>query len=415
MGTKSDVVIIGGGIVGLSSAYYLQEAGYTVQVLESGDGTDGCSYGNAGFVSPSHFIPLAAPGIVGQGLRWMTNPESPFYIKPRLDLGLAKWGWNFLKNATDKNVNESKSLLTDFAIMSRKLHQEIAEAYDIALEPKGIVMLCSSKKALEHEIEIADMAIELGMEAEVWNQDQVQKNDPGLKMNAEGGVYFPYDAYADPAQFMQVLTRVVQEKGVEIHYNTEVTDFVRSNNQINEVITAKGVFKADEVVVATGSFTPRLLKKLRMNLIMEAGKGYSVDWTNPPVMPSLSYILVEARVAVTPMQSKVRLAGTMELTGIDLSINQRRVAGFLKSVEAFFPDFAYDQLKDLKPWAGLRPCSPDGLPFIGRNGKFQNVTVATGHAMLGFTLGPATGKIVAEIVAGKPTSIDINKMALDRF
>ena len=194
-----------------------------------------------------------------------------------------------------------------------------------------------------------------------------------------------------------------------------MSDFVTSNNRIESVITAKGEFSADEFVVATGSFTVPLLKKLKLKLLMEAGKGYSVDWTTPEVIPAISYILVEARVAVTPMNNKIRFAGTMELAGLNLNINQKRVDGFLKSIESYMPEASYDKLKKLQPWAGLRPCSPDGLPFVGRYKKFKNLTIATGHAMLGFTLGPATGKLIAEIIQDKKTSINLDKLALSRF
>ena len=415
MNKRTDVIIVGGGIMGLSSAYYLQEAGYSVHIIDSGDGTDGCSYGNAGFVSPSHFIPLAAPGIIAQGIRWMTSPESPFYIKPRASINLAKWGLQFARHANEKHVNNSIKLLSDYTVLSRQLHQEIADEHKVDLHSNGIVMLCNTEKTFNHEIEIANMAHELGLEANVITMEQLKVLDPGINTAGVGAVHFPYDAYEEPSQFMDVMTKVLKAKGVTFSYNTEVTDFVISNGHIKAVCTSTDQFEADEVVVTTGSFTPPLLKKLGLNLLMEAGKGYSVDWTTPETIPALSYILVEARVAVTPMNSKVRFAGTMELGGINLDINRKRVRGFLKSIEAYLPDATYDKLKDIKPWAGLRPCSPDGLPFVGRYNKFKNLTVATGHAMLGFTLGPATGKLVTEIVQHKPTSIPIEKLSLSRF
>lgn len=401
--------------MGLSSAYYLQQNGYKVRVLESGDGTDGCSYGNAGYVSPSHFIPLASPGIVAKGLRWMTSSESPFYIKPRFDMSLAKWGIQFMRNATTEHVNNSKKLLADFAVLSRELHQEFADEHKVPLDQNGIVMLCNTQKTLDHEIEIADMATELGLETRILDNQGLQELDPNVQHGALGGVFFPYDAFTDPGVFMAAMTRALKDAGVSIEYGAEVSDFVTGNGRVSKVISSKGEFEADEVVVATGSFTPPLLKKLKINLLMEAGKGYSVDWHDPVAMPDKSYILVEARVAITPLKDKIRFAGTMELGGINEKINPNRVAGFLKSIEPYFPQFAYERTQYLKPWAGLRPCSPDGLPFIGRNGKFSNLTIATGHAMLGFTLGPATGKVVAEIIEGKNTSIDISKLAIDRF
>ena len=169
------------------------------------------------------------------------------------------------------------------------------------------------------------------------------------------------------------------------------------------------------MVLATGSYTVPLLKLVGEKMLLEAGKGYSVDWHDSPVMPDLAYILLEARVAITPMNNFVRLAGTMELGGINLDINPRRVAGFLKSIEDYLPDFKYEKVKSLPVWAGLRPCSPDGLPYLGKDSKIKNLTIAAGHSMLGFTLGPVTGKLVSEIIRGEQTSLNIDQLAVDRY
>jgi D-amino-acid dehydrogenase len=415
MNPTNDIIVIGGGIVGLSSAYYLRQSGYSVHVIEKGDGTDGCSFGNAGFVAPSHFVPLAAPGMVAQAIRWMTDPESPFYVKPRPSLKLMKWGLQFIRHATERHVHESKGLLRDLLVRSRELHQEIADQHHVDLRQNGIVMLCNTEKTFDRETEIAEMANDLDLEANVLGIGELKTLDPAMNVTAVGGVHFPYDAYAEPGQFMSTMKEVLLQRGVSVSYDTEVVDFVKSSGRVKEVVTRVGHFSADEFVIAAGAFTPVVLDSLGLDLLMEAGKGYSVDWTRPAAIPAVSYILVEARVGVTPMENKVRLAGTMELGGIDPVINQRRVSGFLKSIEAYFPDYSYDKLKELKAWVGLRPCSPDGLPFLGRCRRFKNITVATGHGMLGFSLGPVTGKLVAEVVQGKTTTIPVDGLSLYRF
>jgi D-amino-acid dehydrogenase len=415
MSTTNDIIVIGGGIVGLSSAYYLRQAGYSVHVIEKGDGSDGCSFGNAGFVAPSHFVPLAAPGMVAQGLRWMLSPESPFYIKPRPSLKLIKWGLQFIRHATENHIANSKLLLRDLLVTSRELHEEISDQHHVNLRKNGIVMLCNTEKTFDRETEIAEMANDLDLEARTLSMSELRTLDPAMNVTATGGVYFRCDAYADPRQFMSIMTEVLLKMGVEILYETEVIDFVSSSGRVTGVVTQVGDFSADEFVIAAGALTPIVASSLGLNLLMEAGKGYSVDWTEPVAIPTVSYILVEARVGVTPMGNIVRLAGTMELGGIDSIINQRRVAGFLKSIETYFPDYSYDKLKELRAWVGLRPCSPDGLPFLGRCRRFKNVTVATGHGMLGFTLGPVTGKLVAEVIQAKKTTIPIDGLSLYRF
>ena len=410
-----DVIIIGGGIVGLSSAYYLGLAGKSVLVLDKGNGNDGCSFGNAGFVSPSHFIPLAAPGIVSKGLKWMLSASSPFYIKPRVNLNLMRWGIEFMKHATEKHVNDSKKILADLSLASRELHVNLAKESGSDLEEKGIVMLCNTESTLKHEIEIGEVASDLGMEAKTLSMDDLNVLDPGIEKKALGGVYFPMDAHADPNQFMAAFPKLLDHLDVTIEYNSNVTDFEYTNEKISSVSVNDVAYEADQFVMAAGSFSPTILKKLNLNLILEPGKGYSVDWTTPVSKPSVSYILVEARVAVTPFKDRVRIAGTMELNGLNQEVNYVRSNGFIKSVEAYFPDYKFEHFKNLPVWAGLRPCSPDGLPYVGRTNKYSNLVLATGHAMMGFTLGPITGQLVKEIIMEENTSINIEKLSANRY
>ncbi len=415
MNTKSEVIVIGAGVVGLSAAYYLARAGHAVTVLEKTDGADGCSFGNAGFIAPSHFVPLAAPGIVAKGLRWMLNPESPFYIKPRFDLSLARWGWQFMRHATHKHVNASKKLLSDLTLLSLDLHKQFAGEQQIPLHNSGIIMFCKTESCLAHEIELAAMAGEFGLQSEVMDLAQLQEYDPQLRHTGAGAVWFKDDAYMDPGMFMRQMHKAVAGLGVQVLTGREVVGFEKTSSKITKVITNSGAYQADEVVLATGSFSVPVLKLVGHKMLLEPGKGYSVDWHEESKIPRASYILVEARVAITPMGNFVRLAGTMELDGISLAVKPRRVAGFLKSIEAYLPDYKYAETKSLPVWAGLRPCSPDGLPYLGRDKKYRNLTIATGHAMVGFTLGPVTGKLVAEIVAGAQPTINIDQLAVDRY
>ncbi len=415
MKTKSEVIVIGAGIVGLSSAYYLAKAGLSVIVLEKTDGSDAASYGNAGLISPSHFVPMSSPGIMAKGLKWMLNPESPFFIKPRLSLALAKWGWQFMQHCTHKHVDETKKLLADMSIISRELHQEFAREKNVPLDNKGILMHCLTDSAFKHEIEIANMATDLGIDTKVLDLDGLNEIDPDVAHKGVGAVLFPGDSYMKPEAFMRHMKLALEELNVAIYYHQEVIDFVRDNGKITKIITTDNEFEADDIVLAAGSYTAPLVKLVGDKMLLEPGKGYSVDWHDSPVKPNLAYILLEARVAVTPMNGSIRMAGTMELVGHDLSINPRRVAGFLKSVEAYLPEIEYEKVKSLPVWAGLRPCSPDGLPYIGRDHKIKNLIIAAGHSMLGFTLGPVTGKLVSEIVRGEQTSLNIDQLAVDRY
>lgn len=410
-----DVIIIGGGIIGLSTAYYLGKAGKAVLLLDKGDGIDGCSFGNAGFISPSHFIPLSAPGIISKGLKWMMSSDSPFYIQPRLNVGLMRWGWQFMNHATHKHVEASKQLLADLSLLSRDLHIEIAKEGNFPLQNKGMLMLCKEEETLAHEIEIGEQSKEMGMDTKLYSSDELKKLEPNIKIDALGGVLFPMDSYIDPAEFMNDMPILLKPFDVTIIHNQAVEDFVLNGNKITGVLAGDESYQGEQIVLATGSFSPQLMKKLKLNLLLEAGKGYSVDVINPSSTPTMSYILAEARVAVTPFNGKVRLAGTMEIAGLNQDVNRTRANGFLKSVQDYLPDFGFDTLKNLPVWAGLRPCSPDGLPYIGRTKTYDNLIVATGHAMMGFTLGPVTGLLIKEIVMEENTSIDINKLSVNRY
>lgn len=401
--------------MGLSSAYYLGKAGKSVLVLEKGDGTDGCSFGNAGFISPSHFVPLSAPGIVSKGLKWMMSSDSPFYIKPRLNLELMKWGWQFMNHATAKHVANTKYLLADLSLLSRELYIEIAKEGDFSLVNKGMLMLCKEEETLQHEIELGKQSVEMGMKAKAYTPAELKKLEPNMEMDVLGGVLFSTDSYTDPASFMRVFPSLLKPMDVTIIPHAGVDDFSCKGGAITSAISGRKHYKADQFVLATGAFSPLLMKKLQLSLLVEAGKGYSVDWANPTSTPSMSYILAEARVAVSPFANRVRLAGTMEIVGLNNAVNRTRANGFIKSVQHYLPDYSFDKLKDLPVWAGLRPCSPDGLPFIGRSDTYKNLILATGHAMMGFTFGPVTGLLVKEIVQEEKTSIEIEKLSANRY
>lgn len=415
MEDKADIIVIGAGVVGLSTAYYLAKAGKSVLVIEKTDGVDSCSYGNAGYIAPSHIVPLSSPGIISKGLRWMLNPESPFYIKPRLSVPLARWGLNFMRSATHQHVENSKNLLAEACLLSQELHHEFAEQEDIEVQKRGVMMHCLTKSALDHEKELAKMTNDLGIRATFHEIEELDELDPKIRHSGLGAVYFPNDSFMDPRDFMQGMRKACEKLGVNFIFNEEVTGFETDNGKVKTVRTSQREYDGKEIVLATGAFTPPLARLLGNRLLIEAGKGYSVDYKDDTVIPELSYILVEARVAITPLDNFVRVAGTMEIAGLDLSINRRRVDGYLKSINNYLPDFEFEKMKNLPVWAGLRPCSPDGLPYIGRDTKYENLIVAAGHAMIGFTLGPATGKLVTEIIMGQPTSLNIDKLAVNRF
>jgi len=405
------ILIVGGGVIGLCTAYYLAERGDRVTVCDRASESDlGCSYGNAGMITPSHFVPLAAPGAIRLALKWMWNPESPFYMKPRMDRGLIEWAWKFRRAATVEHVMRSSPLLLDLNLASRSCFTQLAREWgnDFFLEEKGIVMVCNTEEGLKHELATAEMARELGLPVEILDAKQLSRMEPDMRMRVAGGIYFPKDAYLAPWKFMSALIRRVRDRGVELLWNRAASLRTDGNR-------VQGDIPADEYVICGGAWSSAIAGELKLHLPMQAGKGYSLTLQRPRKKPAHAMILSEARVAVTPMGEALRFGGTMEITGTDLSINPSRVRGIVKAVPKYLPDFGADDFRDVQPWAGLRPCSPDGLPYIGRFARYENLSVATGHAMMGLSLGPITGKLMAEVLAGETTSIQLDQLSPERY
>ena len=414
---KSDqVVIVGGGVIGLCSAYYALKRGFAVTVIERGEaGGDNCSMGNAGMIVPSHFTPLAAPGMIAKGLRWMFNAESPFYVRPRPNLDLMRWGWLFYRSSNERHVANSRELLRDLNMESRRLFSELSGEGDFGLVKSGLLMLCKSAKGLEEEAEVAEAAHEIGLRAEVIDSAAAAKLDPGITMNVEGAVYFPDDCHLEPERFVASMRRRVIEMGGRIECGIEVEKIETRAGQVVALTGGGRRFEGEKFVIAGGSWTPKLLETIGVKLPMQAGKGYSLTLPSPPELPQLCSIFAEAKVAITPMGNSLRFGGTMEVGGLDLSINPARVRGIVKSVHAYFPQFSEKDFEGVQPWAGLRPVSPDGIPYLGKAGGYNNLIVASGHAMMGLSLAPVSGRLVADLLAGEKSFRSIDATSPGRF
>ncbi len=412
---KDRVIIVGAGVIGLCSAYHCLKAGRPVTVIDRDDSPgDGCSYGNAGMVVPSHFIPLAAPGIVGKGMKWLADPEGPFYIRPRVNLDLMRWCRLFVAHATQKHVMESRELLRDLNGESRRLFVDMAKELGVELTERGLLMLCNTDKGLDEEAEVAAMANELGVEAEVCDPARLRELDGGIAMDVKGGVWFKQDCHMDPAGFVRGLRARVIEMGADVVDGAEVTGLRKEGGgrvSLLGVHTPPG----QPIVLACGAWASDLMKTIGVRMPMQAGKGYSLTVDRPRELPELCSILCEAKVAVTPMQGRLRFAGTMEVCGNDLSVNKRRVHGIIRAAQKYFPSYREEDFAELEPWAGLRPCSPDGLPYVGRVAGFSNLTVAAGHAMMGLSMGPVTGRLVAELLGAGEPCLDIRRLDPLRF
>lgn len=411
------VGIIGGGISGLFSAYYLLESGCEVTIIERGTFQDGCSFGNAGMIVPSHIIPLAQPGMITKGMRWMLSSESPFYVKPRLNGDLMKWGYLFWKHSTEAHVRRAIPVLRDLSLLSRQLFQDLArrEDFDFGWQEKGLFMLFKSQETRHEMQQEAQVANRTGIEAQVLSGQEVQAMEPDVRVEVEGAVYYPGDAHIYPNQLMTSLVAYLKAKGVRFLENQSVEDFTMQGQSVQSVVTSGGTYTFDEVVLAAGAWSPELGRKLGISLPLQGGKGYSFVANDLSKTIQVPAIMLEARATATPMGGGVRFAGTLEVAGTDMSVNMNRVRGIHNSITQYYPDLKVPYPKEEEVWRGLRPCSPDGLPYIGRLKRFSNVIIATGHGMMGVSLGPATGKLVSELVKGQTNSMELDAFEPTRF
>ncbi|MFN5480443.1 MAG: NAD(P)/FAD-dependent oxidoreductase [Chitinophagaceae bacterium] len=410
------IVVAGGGIIGMCCAYYLNKAGYEVAVIDRGSMTEGTSYGNAGYICPSHFIPLASPGIVAKGLQWMLSSSSPFYIRPRLDLDLIRWGLTFWKRSGKSTMNKNIPHLHNILQLSRTLTSELRNELGDHFQMKemGCLMLYKSSTTEHHEIEQALEAAALHIETRILSAKEVQAMEPDVRVDVRGGVLYPFDAHVHPGDLMQVLHRHLVSNGVEFHLNTSITGMETAGSKVKRVLTNTGDFACGQLVLAAGSWMPELTKMLGFNLLMQAGKGYSMTFEN--VNRNLRYpsILVDDRVAMTPLGNDLRMGGTMEISGLDSPLLIKRAEAIFKAARSYFPDLPVQFPQKEKIWFGWRPLSTDGLPYIGRVSRYSNLVLAGGHGMLGISLAAGTGKLIEEIVGGHPTTIPIHAFDTER-
>lgn len=412
---NKEVVVIGGGIIGLCAAYYLQKEGHKVTVIDKSNMDAGASYVNAGYLSPSHIVPLSAPGVMRKGLRWMLNSASPLYIKPRFNSELLDWARAFNRSCTANHVTKAIPAIKKISLLSQDLYDDIkaAKGFTFHYEKRGLLMLCQTEKMLEEEVKTAELAKKEGLDVREINLEELQKLEPNVSINVKGATYYLCDSHTTPNEFMQDMKAHLRASGVPLISNEEVEDILVKDGKIISIQTNKQPIAADEFVLAAGSWSHLLSKKLNVKLLLQAGKGYRIN-TERPTGITTPAILAESKVAVTPMNGFTRFAGTMEIAGINEAINKVRVEAIANAATRFYPEIKLTEAEKSSAASGLRPVSPDGLPYIGKSNKCSNLTIATGHAMMGWSMGTATGKLVSEIVSENKMSMDISAFNPDR-
>ena len=415
-GSRDDpVVVVGGGVIGVCCAYFLAKTGVRVLLLEQDEICSGCSVGNLGLLAASHSVPLASPGVISKALQWMFNNESPFSIRWRADPQLAAWLWRFFRASGADGAFAATSALLKLVLASMALFEELASSKDVgfALEQRGVLELFATSKAYEEGANSAASLRAIGLRVDVLDAREAQAFEPLVVPGVRGGLFYLDDCHVLPAKFVRGLAVLAANAGAEIRDHTAVTDFSFSGNRIIGVKTATSFHHASAVILAAGSSSPKLGNRLGIKLPIQPARGYSFTITTPARSLFRPTMFSEVKALVTPMGDELRLGGVLELTEINAPVDTRRANALVKSVNRYLlPEVSFD---GVEPWSGYRPCSPDGFPIVGWSQRWSNLLYATGHGMLGLTLGPLTGEIVTGLVTGADPQYNMDRLLPSRF
>ncbi|AZZ38340.1 amino acid dehydrogenase [Bdellovibrio sp. qaytius] len=411
---KKSITVIGGGIIGLSCAVKLAEAGADVVVIEKEQVGYGCSYGNAGWMTPCFSMPLPMPGMLLKSMKWMLNPSGPLYIKPVPSVLLTQWLTRFLLSMTEKKSQIAIEALVALSMKSLNDYKILAQEYpEIEMQQKGLLMVSATNEGVKAAVQELNLVEKYNVPGKILNAEQIKELEPALKGNLLGGVYFTNEAHAEPLKVVQALTKKALKLGVKILEHTEfqkaniTTD--GSNKKIKSILTSKGEILAEAFVLATGSWSQAIAAELNLNVPILGGKGYALIVDRLKSQPKIPIMILDRKIAITPRQDSLRIAGTLELVNQDFSITERRVKAIFDGAKEFLD--IPESIKIHETWRGLRPCTPDGVPLIGWAKDYSNLMMACGHQMLGLQSGLGTGQLVSDlIVLGQS---DLNRQVYD--
>ncbi|MGH3342493.1 MAG: NAD(P)/FAD-dependent oxidoreductase [Carbonactinosporaceae bacterium] len=411
-----DVLVIGGGIVGLFCAYYLRRGG-SVAVVERGSvgGPQSCSYGNTGFVGTHGAAPLAEPGVFAQGLRWLLDPESPFYIKPRWDSELLSWLWHFRRFCNERDAKAASRVLVDMKKLSLEIVRGICASSDLAptFEERGMLLAFNTPQGFEKACRSVPQAVANGVPLRILGRGELRLLEPDVEFDICGALCNEEGAYLHVPDFLVKFARTLEDMGVDIHTQTDVIGFKVADRRVDQVRTTRGDFRPREIVIAAGTWSAECARKLGIGLKLQPAKGHTITVKAPRNGPRHPVLLSEGKIAVTPLGDRLRFGGTLELSGMDRTVSRRRVEGILRTVHAYFPQL--EDSETLETWSGLRPCTPDSIPFTGRVEPYRNLSITCGHGHIGMGLAPAGGKLLAEIVAGEQPDMDLAPFRIGRY
>jgi D-amino-acid dehydrogenase len=415
MTERTDVLVIGAGVIGVACALELARRGTSVAVVDRGPTGHGCSYGNAGWLTPSLATPLPAPGMLFTSLRYLLDSESPLRIQPSASPALARWLFRFLRSTSRRQFERSTAALMEVSKYSLEaydsLSRELPEPFGFTR--RGLLMIGLTGPGVAACREEQHLAARHGIPGTLLDPAGVRALEPAVTGAVAGGVHFTSDGHLEPLEVVEAMAREAARLGVRFRSDVDVFDLSVTSGRVDAALTTRGPIRADRYVLAAGAWSKELARRLGLRLPILGGKGYAVTVETPPRIPLVPIKVVEKRIAITPREGSLRLAGTLELVDGDLSISPRRVDAIVRGSREILT--LPDPLPVGEVWRGLRPCTPDGMPVIGFPRAYPNLLVATGHQMLGLHTAPGTARLAADLLLGTPPTFDPTPFRFDRF
>lgn len=412
---KKNTIIIGGGVIGASVAASLAKRGQPVTLIEKDKIGMGCSYGNAGWMTPCFAMPLPMPGMLLKSTKWLLNPEGPLYIKPSLSVDLTYWLTKFLMSMNEKQAMRAIEVLVELSKVSLSAYAELSKDHpEINFEQKGLLMISQTNDGLKATHQELDFVSRFDIPGRKLNSDEVKDFEPALKGDIKGGVYFEKEAHGEPLKIVQALIAEAKAHGAEIIENCEVAHINIENKKVKSITTTNGeIYETEQLVLATGSWSKDIAQQLGLRVPILGGKGYAIITDKMSPNPKHPIMCIDKKIAITPRHDSLRIAGTLELVDQDFSITERRVSAIKKGAKEFLN--LPSEIKVHELWRGLRPCTPDGVPLIGYSKKVSNLMLACGHQMLGLQAGLGTGILVADLMQNKKVNYNLDVLNPDRF
>jgi D-amino-acid dehydrogenase len=412
-------IVIGSGFIGAFSAYYLHQKGWQVTLLEQGLFGSGSSHGNCGLILPTHILPLTMPGTVQKALKWMRRKDAPFYIRPRVDFGLANWLIRFARHCNMEHVLKAATARSTLLEGSIDVYADLLkkESIDCDFAISKILFVFKNAEGFQQYKATHELEQQFGVHAKAVSGEALRKLEPALSNDVAGAWMYERTAHLRPDFLLRELKRVFSKQNIEIMENTRASTFLQEDGQAVAVDTNRGRFEADAFVVATGAWTPLLKKPLGYKVPIQPGKGYSMTMKTPDWGPAIPCIFAESKVVATPWNSGLRLGGTMEFSGYDDALNPTRIDALPKQALAHFRNTQAtpSAVEPEEKWCGWRPMTHDGLPVIDFSPRHTNVLIAAGHNMIGLSTGPATGRLVSQMLNGDKPELDPHPFSLRRF